>query len=248
MEGLELKSVGKRNLNEFDLSYNEAEYTVKTIGSESEYYKSFRLRHQVFCEELGWVPKNIEQVEVDDYDDNAIPIGVFDLFGRLYSYLRLIMPGEPFMIEREFLSMVGPGHKIRREDDTAEISRLCIAPDLRREMVHGEYGSHSTSVVLLKGIYKWCKLSGIRYLYAVTEEKIYRLACAKGFPFKLIGEPTHMPDGVVAVAMILDWNEFEAQSALKRPRMAEWFTQYRSISFQKRSPQRAGGSQRQVFA
>ena len=152
------------------------------------------------------------------------------------------------MIEKEFLSMVSPEHKIRREKDTAEISRLCLAPESRRDTVEGDFGHHSISVVLLKGIYRWCALNGIRYLYAVTEQKIYRLACAKGFPFKLIGEPQHMPDGVVAVAMMLDWREFETMNKTKRPKLIEWFSRYQSVPSRTQSQRHETGLRHPVFA
>src|SRR5512143_1307424 len=205
------------------VSFDEADYNVRTITTEEDLVKSYRLRHEVFCHELGWVPAQPDGMEIDDYDTRAVGFGVFDAGDELEAYLRLVLPGDPFMIEKEFLSMVDPGHRIRREKDTAEISRLCIAREARRHMVSGDFGYHSISVVLLKGIYQWCKRNGVRFLYAVTEQKIYRLACAKGFPFKLIGEPRHMPDGVVAVAMLLDWEEFLTSNRESRPKLLEWF-------------------------
>lgn len=210
------------------VGFSEADYTVKNLETDSELYKSYRLRHRVFCEELNWVPCNEDGEEKDHYDETAVPLGVLDTFGGLSAYLRLLMPGEPFMIEKEFSCMVDPGHRIRREDDTAEISRLCISPEARHDFVPTTSGSQSTSVLLLKGIHRWCALNGIRYLYAVTEYKVYKLACFKGFPFKLVGKPTQMPDGVVAVAMILDWREFEEINRVRRPTLIEWFNQYRS--------------------
>ena len=231
-----------------DVSFDEAGYLVRSMTEGPEILESYRLRHDVFCDELGWVAPNAGRAEIDSYDGNAVPFGVFDPSGGLAAYLRLIMPGEQFMIEKEFLDMVDPGHKIRKEADTAEISRLCIATRSRRDVVPGDYGSHSVSVVLLKGIYRWCKLNRVRFLYAVTEQKIFRLACAKGFPFRLIGEPLLMPDGVVAVAMMLDWEEFEFTSALKRPIMAEWFSLYRTASAPVRPQPRGHGLQHQVFA
>lgn len=228
--------------------FGESGYVVRNIATEKDFFKSYRLRHRIFCDELGWVSPNADGLETDGYDGNAESFGVFDPFDGLSAYLRLIMPGEPFMIEREFLSMVSPDHEIRREKDTAEISRLCLAPESRRYMVAGDYGYHSISVVLLKGIYRWCTLNGIRYLYAVTEQKIYRLACSKGFPFRLIGEPKRMPDGVVVVAMMLDWREFETQSQVKRPRLREWFNQYPPVPAQAQWQPRETGLRRPAFA
>jgi N-acyl-L-homoserine lactone synthetase len=242
---------GKKRVGEsrgLGVCFKESDYIVKTIDTKEELFKSYRLRYRIFCEELGWVPQNADAVETDGYDGNAVSFGVFDPFGGLSAYLRLIMPGEPFMIEREFLSMVNPEHVIRREKDTAEISRFCLAPESRRDAVTGDFGYHTLSDVLLKGIYRWCTLNGIRYLYGVTEQKIHRLACAKGFPFKLIGEPQHMPDGVIAVAMMLDWREFETMNKTKRPKLIEWFSRYQSVPPRRQWQRHEAGLRHQAFA
>ena len=132
------------------------------------------------------------------------------------------------MLEKAFLSLVGPWHRIRKEDDTVEVSRLCVAPEMRESKISGNFGIHSISMLLYKGIYHWCIQSNIRYLYLVVELKIYRLLRAKGFPCKFIGEPRLMPDKVMAVAAMMDWREFTIFNAAKRPKMLRWFTQYQS--------------------
>ncbi len=101
---------------------------------------------------------------------------------------------------------------------------------------------------LFKGVYFFQAEDGIRDLYAVTEEKVYRLFCAKGFPYKLIGSPKTMPDGVTAMAVIMDWREFEVLSPAKRPEMLRWFTQYQSSVAQLQWQQRESWSQHRAFA
>lgn len=219
--------------------FREGDYVVKSITDKDEMLEVFRLRHRVFCEELAWVPSTPWVLEIDAYDNHAIPFGVFDSRNNLVAYLRLVMPTHEFMMEKEFRKMVDPTHNIRKEPDTAEISRLCIAPEARKDQVVTDFGKHTISVVLLKGIYRWCKLNGIRYLYAITDDKVYRIARARGFTFNLIGEPTSMPDGVTVVAMVLDWEEFEDNTTIKRPKMSVWFSQYISVPDQMLSLQHA---------
>jgi acyl homoserine lactone synthase len=144
------------------------------------------------------------------------------------------MPGRQFMMEREFLSLVDPGHRIRKEQDTAEISRLCVAPEARSNRTAGNFDVHKISLALFKGVYQWCMLNKIRYLYAVTELKVYRLYCLKGFPYRLIGHPTRMPDGVTVVAVMLDWQEFESMNSVRRPVLIDWF---KSARLSRRSQQ-----------
>jgi len=128
------------------------------------------------------------------------------------------------MIENEFLSLVDPQHVIRKERDTAELSRLCVAPASRQDKIAGNFGIHHISMLLFKGVYQWCFKNHIRNLYAVTEHKIYKLLCIKGFPCKLVGNPHVMPDGVLAVAFIIDLKEWEATYLPKNPKLLNWFS------------------------
>ena len=208
-----------------DIVLHEEELTVQTIIDERDKAEAFRLRHKIFCDELRWVLQSHNNRESDEYDGHAVFFGVFDKNRRLLAFLRLILPGRLFMMEREFRGLVHQDHVIRKLPDTAEISRLCVAPDARTNGQGGNFGVHRLSLVLFKGVYQWCIMNGIRHLYAVTELKIYRLYCLKGFPYKLIGGPERMPDGVTIVAVIMDWDEFERSNTVNRPELAAWFRQ-----------------------
>lgn len=63
-----------------------------------------------------------------------------------------------------------------------------------------------------------------------------------------IGCPKTMPDGVTAMAVIMDWREFEISSSVKRPKMMRWFTQYQSTVAQLQWQQHASWSQHRAFA
>ncbi len=203
----------------------EEDFVVKTITNDIDRRKAYRLRHAIFCNELKWVLHSENGMESDEYDACAVFFGVFDKSRTLLAFLRLILPDRQFMMEKEFRSLVHPSYRIRKEPDTAEISRLCVEPEARTGHREGNFGVHRLSLILFKGVYQWCLLNGIRYLYAVTELKIFRLYCLKGFPFSMIGEPTKMSDGVVVVAVVLDWDLFERSNAVRRPQLVEWFKQ-----------------------
>jgi acyl homoserine lactone synthase len=213
------------NSFENEIDWREEGYRIKMLTSNEELAKSFRLRHEIFAEELRWVEHKSDGMEIDTYDNQTVPFGVFDPYENLCSYMRLILTDQTFMMERDFGFLVSEEHAIRKSSDTAEISRLCVAPFARNTVVSGNFGIHSTSLLLLKGIFQWCRISGIRFLYAVTEEKVWRLYRVKGFPFKPIGEAYTMPDGIKAVALLMDWEEFIAQNKSKRPQLVEWFNQ-----------------------
>jgi acyl homoserine lactone synthase len=225
----------------------EEDFIVKNLTRVEEKFQAYHLRHKIFAQELRWVSQSDNGLEIDDYDKDAVFCGVFDKQHRLLSFLRLILPDAPFMLEKEFSSLLGE-HKIRKENDTVEVSRLCVAPDARNNTVSGNFGIHSISMLLYKGVYHLCKRNSIRYLYLVVEHKIYRLLCSKGFPCKLIGQPVQMPDGIITVAAIMDWSEFEMLNAVKRPKMLRWFTQYQSGQVELQLLQPEFYSQLQAFA
>lgn len=244
----ELKIRDTRSAIRSSIFIKEGKFIVKNIVDAKEIIQAYHLRHKVFSQELEWVPETKNALEADNYDNYAIPFGVFNELNKLIAFIRLIPSTAPFMIEKEFLSLVEPEHKIRKEEDTVEVSRLCVVPDARNDVISGNFGVHSISMLLYKGVYHWCIKNCVRYLYLVVEHKIYRLLCARGFPCQLLGKPTLMPDGVVAVAAIMDWRVFEQINKTKRQEMLTWFTQYQANQDQWRPPQPVAYSQHQVFA
>jgi acyl homoserine lactone synthase len=100
-------SNAKKRFVNASIFIQEGDFIVKTLTNDDEKTQAYRLRHRVFCEELGWVPINSASLEIDKYDQHAIFIGVFDDRHKLTAFSRLISPGTTFMIEKEFSSLIG---------------------------------------------------------------------------------------------------------------------------------------------
>lgn len=200
----------------------EGEYTIRTL-EDGDKIEAYRLRNAIFCKELGWVHQTQDELEVDEYDKHAVFLGVLNGQRKLVAFLRIILAERKFMIEKDFLALVDRRHAIRKEGDTAELSRLCVAPDWRKNKVAGNFGTHNVSILLFKGAYQWCGKNNIRFLYAVTELKIFKLLCFKDFPCKLIGKPRVMPDGLLAVAFRIDLEEWKAIQTLRSRKLLDWF-------------------------
>lgn len=128
----------------------EAGFVVKNLVSDEEKIQAHRLRHRVYCEELEWVPRSETLMEIDEYDSHAAFIGVFNEDHALVAFMRLTLPGAPFMIEKEFSSLIGPWHQIRKQSDTTEASRSCVAPEARGLFVRGSFGVHRLSMPSLQ--------------------------------------------------------------------------------------------------
>jgi acyl homoserine lactone synthase len=200
------------------LCLQDGDYSVKILITEEEHMQSYRLRHLVFAETLHWVDESPGKVEIDEYDKFAIPIGVFRE-NKMLAYIRLVLSEDYYMLEKDFRMLVRNEHDIRKTPDTGETSRFCVHPEARADKVSG----HNIFMFLFKGLYTWCCMHGIRYIHTVVEEKINRLLCAKGFPCSPMGNTITMGDGTVALAVTVDWREFERINTVKRPWLLEWF-------------------------
>jgi N-acyl-L-homoserine lactone synthetase len=200
------------------LNLREGGYVVKTLTTEEELVKSYRLRHLIFSETLRWVSKSPGNLEVDEYDGFAVPFGVFR-GDEMLAYIRLVLSKDYYMLEKDFRVLVRNGHHIRKDPDTGETSRFCVHPEARADKVAG----YNVYMFLFKGLYTWCCTHDVRFLYTVVEEKIYRLLCARGFPCKPVGDSITMEDGTVALAVTVDWREFEMLNTAKRPGLLAWF-------------------------
>jgi N-acyl-L-homoserine lactone synthetase len=224
----------KECYNRFDtrvssgLNIEENGFVIKNLTDEDEKDQAYRLRHQVFCKELKWVPETEASLEIDAFDNDAVFLGVLNEYGQLMAFIRIIKPEKRFMLEEVFSFLVSPEHKIRKESDTAELSRLCVIPEARNHITQSNFNTGMISMLLYKGVYQWCWNSGIRYLYFEVDYKFYKLLYKQGITCEMIGPPNIMPDGILATAVILDWRKFEALNSEERPELLRWFSQGQS--------------------
>lgn len=211
---------------ELSVLLSQSGLIAKTLMTGKEIVQAYRLRHRVFCEELGWLDHAADGLESDVYDRNAVFFGVLDEAGCLLAFLRLLLPDGPFMLEHEFRSLIGADGRLKKGRDTAEVSRLCIVPEKRNYRGQGNFEIHSLSLFLYQGVYRWCLSHGIRRLYLVIEYRFFRLLRSQKFPCRLLGEPGVVPDRKKSVAACMDWREYESEN-----RIATNFSQVRSDRF-----------------
>jgi acyl homoserine lactone synthase len=202
---------------------HEAGYQVELLRSGDEKAQAFRLRHRLFAETLRWVPETDSGLEVDEYDGSTEMIAVLDGDRRVLGQVRVHDASTPYMLEREFRSVLGSGPMPFKGRDSAELTRFGVQPDARALAVPTEQGVFDLFTLLFKGVYLWCRARGVRTLYGVTDRRVLRLLHLRGLPFETLAEPKTMPDGVVALAVRMSWERFEAENALQRPDLLAWF-------------------------
>ena len=201
--------------------FDDGELQFKTLDKDNEKEEAYRLRHQVFAEELKWVPCNQNGMEIDDYDSNCVLVGLF-ASDKLIACLRILLPFQKFMLEKEFKEILG-GQEIKKTQETIEVTRFCVAKEVRKSQVITEYGNFPVIMALEKAFYNWCRFNGMDDVYMVVSKNFFRLLNLLGMPCKALAPAVKMPDGVVALAAISSWTAFERYNEEKKPNLLAWF-------------------------
>ena len=199
------------------IAFYEGELLVKALESEEELRQAYHLRHRVFAEKLRWVPERNDQLESDVYDAWSTSIGLFSN-QQLVGMVRMTPAPFPFMLESEFSGCLVGSHRVRKNLDTAEITRLAVDPAIVDRGL-----SARLMRTIFKGMYQWTLANNIRYTYLVVESRLLRVVQRIGWPCHAIGAPVALPPAdVLSVGALLDLDEFRSDAAAKRPEMLEW--------------------------
>jgi len=217
---------GQRGVRYRSLHYHEQGYCIRTIEHEKELRQAYRLRHLVFREGLRWVSNSPDGLDIDEYDQWATSLGIFNsqCGSSLVATLRLLPPDKPFMLEEEFADLLPPGLALRKELDTTEITRFATLQEV------GDGESHTLSILLYKAWYQWSLLNSVRYVYLEVESRYARKLRMMGFPTSQLGPSRRLPPACAeSVALLLDWEEFRTTNGIKRPEFLEWMSRAQSV-------------------
>lgn len=203
-----------------EIEFSEGEFLVKTLEGEAELTQAYRLRHKVFAEALRWVPPTDDGQEMDMYDLWGTSIGLFDSRGTLHGMARLLPATGLFMLEQDLRMLLPSDHILRKERDTAEITRLAIDPDIKDKGL-----SARLLLTLVKGIYHWAQAQDVRFLYIEVDYRFFRVLNAMAIACDPLGPPVALPPaGTLSIAAIMDIVRCEQVLGRKRPKVMEWMS------------------------
>lgn len=212
--------LGLLEAEEKDIKFYEGEFLVKTLKEEADLQQAYRLRHRVFAETLQWVPPTNDGKEMDMYDLWGSSIGLVDRSGKLHGLARLLPASGPFMVEHDLRLLLPQDQVIRKEPDTAEITRLAIDPDIKDKGL-----SARLMLTLIKGIYHWAMAHGVRYFYLEVDHRFFRVLNAMGIPSDPLGPPVALPPArTLSIAAMMDIVQCEEVLSRKRPAVMEWMS------------------------
>lgn len=159
--------------------------------------EALRIRHEVYCEELGWEPEKENGLEVDAYDKNALHCLLMAVNSQRYiGCVRIVLPNpDDLNHSLPLMELCGnslyPGHPDldgMAKSEVAEVSRLAIVADFRRRKneranpvslnleedssMQGRRRFPYIPVGLYIGMLELASFYGIKTLYLVTERML----------------------------------------------------------------------------
>lgn len=175
-------------------------YQLFQVSNKEDWLRLYRLRHEIFREELQWLPLHPEGLDYDRYDEFSDSYAVRTDDGRLVGCVRLTLGNQPYMIEHEFAKLLPAGRALFKSSRTAEITRLGIARDAK-----GRRDPNVSRLVYL-AVHTWAIQHQVSWMYFVAVPTFAVLLSRVGFPTQLLAEPREMDGGVISVAGYFDWD------------------------------------------
>lgn len=172
----------------------------------------FKLRHQVFVEEMGWeLPMARDGREVDQFDSaRTVYLVCLDDAGEILGSMRLIPTTDPHVLGEIFPELcTGP---VPRGPMICESSRSCISRAARRRDPHGTIWGSLTCAMI-----EFAMLRDLDFITAVMESRMVEMARAADWHLNVLGPEIQLAGGgVVAVTMPIDGQALETVRRQRR--------------------------------
>jgi N-acyl-L-homoserine lactone synthetase len=135
---------------------------------------------------------------------------VLDPSSKVVATVRLIEGTRPWMFDEVFRDLLPGDGTLDRGG--MEASRLAVAPAARGVRLSG---GRRVADLLFKSAYLLCRQRGVRNLYMVTSDAVARRFTTAGLPCFPLATGTRMPDGVLAMPLVLDWSRLREDAPLR---------------------------------
>lgn len=179
------------------------DFTAYFAETREQLKKAYKLRYQVYCEELGWVPTNDFGIESDEFDGNAKIICVENELGEVVGTTRVIDSDYVWICEKHFPQTISGDVDDIKHNLTAEASRIAIISNLRNSKIPN---SHLTvqEVLLVMGMeFTWNILKKRTILVTVTP-LLAVLFKRRGGVMRQAGPIVTMDDGCKVASYLVD--------------------------------------------
>jgi N-acyl-L-homoserine lactone synthetase len=190
----------------------EEGFRITWSPSHAELLAAHALRADVFCRELAWVGSRAVELERDAFDEHCSTVVVTEPDRHeVLATVRLVAGHRPWMFDGPFQALISDAGPLQRSG-AVEASRLAVAKTARTvRMPNGR----RLAELLFKAAYLLGRQRGNRYVYMVTSDVVARRFTTAGLPCSPVCDGTRMPDGVLAIPLVLDWDAMRADSPLR---------------------------------
>lgn len=200
--------------------FEEGPYRVVWPIDNEQLLAAHKLRAEVFCRELRWVGSDDTQMEFDEFDLGAHHLGVIDESESVVGTLRFLLPTQEWLMERYFSKLLPPNFRFLKQEDTVEVSRMAVNSAMRGLKVTRGRG---VADMLYKGIFRYCMEQRKTKAYIVISRAVLKHLRVHRMPVRTIGPEVKMPDGVKAVAAVLDWKKLIESTNSGDKKLLSWF-------------------------
>ena len=190
---------------------------IHVVTPENDYLyrdemeQAYRLRHQVFVEELGWTGlAKPDGREIDQFDDKHAVHMLYIEHGKVLGYQRMLPSTRPHLLSDVMPELCEGERPVGSH--IWECTRHCVAPGHREK---GRFASPIANA-LLSGIVEWGLACGIST--AIIEIDPFLLLRLVQLHFRMLplGLPRRMANqDVVAVTATFDWRTLERLRELR---------------------------------
>ncbi len=175
--------------------------------------EAYRVRHSVYCEDLGYEPPQSDRLETDEYDSHALHILIRNIQHNIFiGCARIIIPpveNPTWLLPFEKACMdtlnysIVDSRKLPRKQ-IAEVSRLAVISSFRRRKgevnnpINLSKNDFDPSPIprfpyiplgLYYGAVELARLYQIKILFILTEERLANHFNKLGFEIEFIGAP-----------------------------------------------------------
>lgn len=220
MEAVHKKDTNNNAPANFFKSFND-NFSFSVAITESEKKRIYKLRHEVYCQEIGYHPPqlNEQKIESDQHDSHSIHCLIeHRRSGLAAGCLRLVLPAPHTEGKIKRLPLQDFGEKTLPHEvlhpaklpygSICEISRFAIARAFRHKAINHETLPQSSFdyeftasdrktfplivIALFLATYALVGLMKKRHVFAMMEPRLPRLLAMSGFKFTKIGETVEM--------------------------------------------------------
>lgn len=191
------------------------DFQLKKAIKHTERNTVYRLRHQVYCEELGYEPVRPERIEYDNYDKHSVhcllehrtsqtPAGTLRMIGCYTGTEHL--PIEHYFLEQFTRPELAPSAFAR--DSICELSRLAVAAAFRKNVQSQQNPALSQLAAVSEpdhqahyryisaGLYlaalEQARVMQLKHAYAAVAPALARMLNRVGFQFEQISHPIEL--------------------------------------------------------